>query len=398
MQTALRDLFVFAQNRSWRDVLDIIVVAFLAYRLLLLIRGTRAVQLIAGIAVLALVGLSARALHLELTTWIFSNLAPALLIGVVILFQPELRRALDRVGRVGFLGRPLAHYSLQLMAHIVDEVVRGVAGLSDRKIGALIVFEREVGLENYVLTGVRINGDVSSEFVEALFFPNSPLHDGAAIVRGSKVVAAGCLLPLVEEGAVRSRMGTRHRAALGISMESDALIVVVSEETGRVSLAQDGQLRSGIDPENLRAVLISSLLRRRPEPRGPLLFRRSRSQPAAPRPGARHPGRDIARGPPEHGVRGANTCRGGAAAGHRQSLLVGLITNNLGFKALAVLFAFATWGLSSTPATRRRGRASTSQWSNAGSCRRHWSCCTPWARSAWRWSASIAASRTSATR
>ena len=282
MQNLWRDLVVFAQNRSWRDVLDVIVVSFLAYRLLLLIKGTRAVQLIAGIGVLTMVGLGAKALHLELTTWIFSNLAPALLIGVVILFQPELRRALDRVGRVGFLGRPLVHYNLPLMAHLVDELVRGVQGLSERKIGALIVFEREVGLENYVLTGVRINGEVSCEFVESIFFPNSPLHDGAAIIRGSKVIAAGCLLPLVEELPGRARMGTRHRAALGVSLESDALVVVVSEESGRISLAQDGQLRSGIDPESLRAVLISALMRRRSDPRGPAILRRVRRQSQAP--------------------------------------------------------------------------------------------------------------------
>src|ERR1700682_6531822 len=226
-ETIFRDLLVFLQSRSWRDVLDVIVVAFLAYRLLVLIRGTRAVQLVAGLSVLAFVGLMAKVLQLQLTYYIFSNLAPALLIGVVILFQPELRRALDRVGRMGMLGRPLAHYNLQLFGRLVDEVVAGDVRLSERRHGGLIVLERDVGLENYALTGVRINGEVTAEFLGSIFYPNSPLHDGAALIRGNRLVAAGCLLPLVEEMSVGGgRMGTRHRAALGLSLESDAIVIV----------------------------------------------------------------------------------------------------------------------------------------------------------------------------
>jgi diadenylate cyclase len=261
-ETALRDLYVFLQSRSWRDVLDILVVAFLAYRLLVLIRGTRAVQLIAGLSVLVFVGLMARVLRLQLTYYIFSNLAPALLIGVVILFQPELRRALDRVGRVGFLGRPLAHYSLPLMAKVIEEVTKGATALSKKRIGALIVFERTVGLENYALTGVRLNAEISSEFIQSIFYPRSPLHDGAAIIRGNQVLAAGCLLPVAEDVAYADRIGTRHRAALGLSMESDALILVVSEETGSISVVQDGSLRRGVEPEALRQILHNQLLPR----------------------------------------------------------------------------------------------------------------------------------------
>ena len=261
-ETALRDLVVFLQSRSWRDVLDILVVAFLAYRLLLLIRGTRAVQLIAGLSVLVFVGVLSKVLRLQLTYYIFSNLAPALLIGVVILFQPELRRALDRVGRVGFFGRPLAHYSLPLMANVIEEVTKGAKALSQQRIGALVVFERTVGLENYALTGVRLNAEVSSEFIQSVFFPRSPLHDGAAIIRGNQVLAAGCLLPVTDDVSYPDRMGTRHRAALGLSLESDALIVVVSEETGRISVVQDGSIRRGVDPDALRQILHNTLLPR----------------------------------------------------------------------------------------------------------------------------------------
>ena len=262
VETAFRDLVVFLQSRSWRDVLDILVVAFLAYRLLVLIRGTRAVQLIAGLSVLVFVGLTAKVLRLQLTYYIFNNLAPALLIGVVILFQPELRRALDRVGRVGFLGRPLAHYSLPLMAKVIDEVTKGAAALSENRTGALIVFERTVGLENYALTGVRLNAEVSSEFIQSIFYPRSPLHDGAAIIRGNQVLAAGCLLPVTDDITYADRIGTRHRAALGLSMESDALIVVVSEETGTISVVQDGSLRRGVEPDALRQILHNTLLPR----------------------------------------------------------------------------------------------------------------------------------------
>jgi diadenylate cyclase len=254
-QTAFRNFLVFIQSRSWRDILDIVVVSFLFYRLLLLIRGTRAVQLTFGVGVLVLVGLGARLLNLQLTYYIFSNLAPALLIGVVILFQPELRRALDRMGRVGFLGHPLAHYSLQMMSRVIDEVVAGARGLSETRTGALIVFERTVGLENYALTGVRLSADVTAELLQTIFFPRSPLHDGAVIIRGNKAVAAGCLLPVSDEFNVSGRIGTRHRAALALSLESDALIVVVSEESGRISVVQEGQLHRGIDPEALRQVL-----------------------------------------------------------------------------------------------------------------------------------------------
>jgi diadenylate cyclase len=281
METAFRDVVVFLQGRDWwRDLLDIVVVTFLAYRLLLLIRGTRAVQLIAGLGVLALVGLAAKALRLQLTYYIFSNLAPALLIGVVILFQPELRRALDRVGRVGFLGRPLAHYNLQMFSRLIDEVVHGVTQLAERRVGAIIVFERSVGLENYALTGVRLNAEVTAELLESIFFPRSPLHDGAVIIRGDQVVAAGCLLPISEEVGTTGRIGTRHRAALSLSLESDAVIIVVSEETGRISLIQDGNLRK-VEPESLRQILHNVLVPKE-TPLIPRIFRRWRGDAPAP--------------------------------------------------------------------------------------------------------------------
>jgi diadenylate cyclase len=239
-------------------------VAFFLYRLFLLVRGTQAVQLMFGVLLLALVGLLANLLDLHLLSWIFRNAAPAVLIGIIVLFQPEIRRALDQFGRIGFIGRPMAHYSLQIFNRMIDEVIRATTKLTQRFTGALIVFEKETGLENYANSGIRINGELTAEFLEAIFFPNSPLHDGAVIVRGNQILAAGCVLPLAEEGTVRERMGTRHRAGLGLSMQTDAVVLILSEELGQIAVAHEGKLLRNLDPDRLRQVL-TSLLQPRPE-------------------------------------------------------------------------------------------------------------------------------------
>jgi diadenylate cyclase len=264
----LRDIMVFLQSGNiWRHVLDLIdisLVAFFLYRLFLLVRGTQAVQLMFGVLLLALVGLLANLLDLRLLSWIFRNAAPAVLIGIIVLFQPEIRRALDQFGRIGFIGRPMAHYNLQIFHRMIDEVIRATTKLTQRFTGALIVFEKETGLENYANSGIRINGELTAEFLEAIFFPNSPLHDGAVIVRGNQILAAGCVLPLAEEGTVRERMGTRHRAGLGLSMQTDAVVLILSEELGQIAVAHEGKLLRNLDPDRLRQVL-TSLLQPRPE-------------------------------------------------------------------------------------------------------------------------------------
>jgi diadenylate cyclase len=272
MDVILRDILVFLQSGSgWRhflDLIDISIVAFLIYRVFLLIRGTQAVQLMFGVLLLALLGLLANLLELRLLSWIFRNAAPAILIGIIVLFQPELRRALDQFGRMGFIGRPLAHYNLQIFNRMIDEVIRATTKLTQRFTGALIVFEKETGLENYANSGIRINGELTAEFLEAIFFPNSPLHDGAVIVRGNQILAAGCVLPLAEEGSVRERMGTRHRAGLGLSMQTDAVVLILSEELGQIAVAHEGKLLRNLDPDRLRQVL-TSLLQPRSESHGP---------------------------------------------------------------------------------------------------------------------------------
>ncbi len=272
MEEFLRDTVgVFFHNRTWwKDLIDVAVVGFFLYRMFLLIRGTQAVQLMVGILLLGLVGLSANLLELRLLSWIFRNAAPAILIGIIVLFQPELRRALDQFGRIGFLGRPLAHYNLQIFNRMIEVVVRATVKLAQQHTGALIVFEKETGLENYANTGIRINGELTAEFLEAVFFPNSPLHDGAVIIRGNQILAAGCVLPLADEANVRERMGTRHRAGLGLSMQADAVVLIISEERGQITVAHEGKLLRNLDPDRLRQVL-SSLLQPKAEVHGPLL-------------------------------------------------------------------------------------------------------------------------------
>ena len=268
MDVILRDILVFLQSGNiWRhllDLIDISLVAFFLYRLFLLVRGTQAVQLMFGVLLLALIGLLANLLDLRLLSWIFRNAAPAILVGIIVLFQPEIRRALDQFGRIGFIGRPLAHYNLQIFNRMIEEVIRATTKLTQRFTGALIVFEKETGLENYANSGIRINGELTAEFLEAIFFPNSPLHDGAVIVRGNQILAAGCVLPLAEEGTVRERMGTRHRAGLGLSMQTDAVVLILSEELGQIAVAHEGKLLRNLDPDRLRQVL-TSLLQPRPE-------------------------------------------------------------------------------------------------------------------------------------
>ncbi len=237
------------------EVIDVLAVAFILYQLLRLVKGTQATQLIVGLVVLGIIGLTANQLHLILLGWLFQNAAPIAVLAIVVLFQPELRRALDQVGRLGHLGRPLSRFNPQLFNRSILEAIRAVERLAQRRVGALVAFEREVGLEDYAATGVRINGELSAEFLQSIFYPNSPLHDGAVIVRGNTILAAGCLLPLADEAQIRERLGTRHRAAIGLSLASDALILVVSEETGGISVVENGLISRNLDADGLRRKL-----------------------------------------------------------------------------------------------------------------------------------------------
>lgn len=271
MSELLRNAHFFLQNLSWRDALDILIVAFLLYQLFKLIRGTQAVQLLLGLGVIFVIGWIAQLLNLQLLAVIFANGSQAIIIAAVILFQPELRRALDRVGRLGAMRTVLGRHGTETaITRTVDEVLRAARSLSERREGALIVFERETGLENIAATGVHINGEVTAEMLATIFVPGSPLHDGAAIIRQERVVAAGCVLPLAETLPGVGRMGTRHRAALGLTMQSDALVLIVSEETGLISVASQGKIYRGLDQPALREMLLEELGESGETPRRPL--------------------------------------------------------------------------------------------------------------------------------
>ena len=255
MSTAWRDALIFLQNIGWRDVLDVAIVSVLLYQLLKLIRGTQAVQLLLGLGVILALGLVAQLLNLRLLQFIFTNGGQAIVIAAVILFQPELRRALDQMGRLRPVRALLGHHAGEEARRAVDEVIRAAGSLSERKTGALVVFERETGLENVAATGVRIDGQVTAEMLATIFMPGTSLHDGAVIIRNARLVAAGCVLPLAETIPGVGRMGTRHRAAVGLTLQSDAVVLIVSEETGLVSVAVEGRITRGLDQAGLRTTL-----------------------------------------------------------------------------------------------------------------------------------------------
>ena len=234
------------------EIIDVAVVAIILYQLLRLLRGTQGVQILVGLVLLAVIGVLSTTFNLILLSWLFKNATFFIIIAVIVMFQPELRRAFDQLGRIGHIGRPLSSFNSRQYNQAISEAIRATERLSMKKTGALIAFEREVGLEDYAATGVRINGEISAEMLQSIFYPNSPLHDGAVIVRGNRIVAAGCLLPLPEEGTVKERLGTRHRAALGLSLASDALVLVVSEETGSISVIEEGKISKNLDADDLR--------------------------------------------------------------------------------------------------------------------------------------------------
>jgi diadenylate cyclase len=232
------------------DVLDIFLIALLIYGVFLLLRGTAAIALLRGAAIILIViAILAQALNLAVLDFVIRNSLTGLIIAVPIIFQPEIRRALERVGRTGFRVWTRSPYE-----QLIDTVGRTAMELASRKHGALIVFERETGLQSYVDSGVPLDAVPSVELLEGIFFPNAPLHDGAVVLRESRVVAAGCTLPL-SETRLSGEMGLRHRAGLGVTEGTDAVSLMVSEETGTVAVAADGRLYPRLDEARLRGLL-----------------------------------------------------------------------------------------------------------------------------------------------
>jgi diadenylate cyclase len=240
------------------DILDIGITAVLIYWLFSLIRGTSAVRLVIGVTVLFAVYFAARILSLRLLTQILETGAVVGLFALVVVFQPELRRALDRIGRVGSLAW-LVSADDRAVEVVATAVARAAAALSAESHGALIVIERETGLEQIAETGVMIHGDLTADLLRTIFSPKSPLHDGAVVIRGSRILAAGALLPLGETTIHSERFGTRHRAALGTTEQTDAIVVVVSEENGQVSLVQRARIVRNLSETQLKRSLRSVL-------------------------------------------------------------------------------------------------------------------------------------------
>ena len=251
---------------GWNNVVDLVIVGVLVYELLVLIRGTRAVQLLLGLLVLVLIYAVATLLRLPLTVLALQAVFALALVAVPVIFQPELRRALGTIGRLGPLNRFLAPSGEEDVDRVIDELVRAALLCSAARNGALVVVERGTGLQDYSETGILVQARLSAELLASIFMVRSPLHDGAVIVRGDRILAAACLLPLDEapERAAQ-RYGMRHRAALSITTQTDAVVLVVSEETQAISVANNGRIIGGLDEERLRRVL-SSLVRNRIPP------------------------------------------------------------------------------------------------------------------------------------
>jgi diadenylate cyclase len=239
------------QYRSALDVLDILVVAFLFYHIILLVRGTRAAQMFFGLITIMLLNVLSELVQLNALNWILTSLRTVWVVAFLIIFQPELRKALSMVGNSGPFRRIFRIAETSHLSEIEDAVV----SLSRRGLGAIIVLERNTGLRGVSETGTIIDATLSSELIETIFTPPSPLHDGAVIVRGNQILAAGCILPLSQNPNLERSLGTRHRAAVGLTEESDALCLVVSEETRSISLAERGNLIRNIDPNSLKGIL-----------------------------------------------------------------------------------------------------------------------------------------------
>ncbi len=242
------------------NLIDILIVTFLFYQLLLVIQGTRAVQILQGVIILLLARLSSAYLHLETLNWILKYLMLSIAVALPIVFQPELRRALEQLGRGGVARAALPRLKREEISKLIDEITWAVVVLSQTKTGALIVLERESGLADFIEKGTRLEGEVSSKLLLSIFLPKSPLHDGAVIIRGMKIMAAGCYLPLSDNPWIDKSFGSRHRAALGITEESDALAVIVSEETGEISIAKEGKFIRNLDETGIKNFLLTYLM------------------------------------------------------------------------------------------------------------------------------------------
>ena len=249
------------------DFLDICLVAFVVYSVVKFVRETRAIQLFKGILLFGIVYVIITVLEMQASSYLFRSVASNAVVFLIIIFTPEIRHALESVGRNGFsnislisLGKSSKQIMNEKLNSMITAVCRSVSSMSENKIGALIVFERQTLLGSIIETGTSVDALATEELIGTVFFPKTPLHDGAAIIRGDRVAAAGCILPLTKNNALSKELGTRHRAAIGMSEESDAVVVVVSEETGTISIVSKGNIKRDLTSAQLRDTLQDYLI------------------------------------------------------------------------------------------------------------------------------------------
>jgi diadenylate cyclase len=270
---AIRDFLGTYLRGGWTALLDIVLVAIALYWVFILIRGTRAVRIVIGLSILYLVYLVAEAANLQLLSTLLQTGAVVGLFAIVVVFQPELRRALEQIGRFGSFNRFFVSSDVSAADRVTREISRAARLLAGSRHGALIVVERETGLHDLAEAGVALHADLRAELLATIFYHGTALHDGAVIVSGDRIVAAGVLLPLSQNVLDSERYGTRHRAAIGISEQSDAVVVVVSEETGSISLVQRGRIERNLTEEQLRRRIFNLIRPQAPRQRMPLLRR-----------------------------------------------------------------------------------------------------------------------------
>ena len=247
--------FVLATDFTWADVLDILIVAFIIYELLQFIRGTHAVQMALGAVVLVVLYWTSKLFNLQTVNWLLETFMPYLVFGVIVVFQAEIRKVLAHVGKTPFL----RGFSTQRSEEPIDEVVLAATTLSSQHTGAIMVLESEMGLRSYIETGIALDAIVTYDLLISIFNPKTPLHDGAVVIQGNRVAAAACFLPLTVNPELSRTLGSRHRAAIGVTEDTDALAVVVSEETGTISLVAGGKIRRGLDGRELKQALLDAL-------------------------------------------------------------------------------------------------------------------------------------------
>ncbi len=245
---------------GWNDIADIVVLSIIIYEVLKLIRGTRAVQMALGVGVVTVIFYGSRWAHLDTVNWLIRTLLGYIVFAIIVLFQSDIRRALAHLGRAPFFRYFAKEESAE---ESIEELVVAAGMLSSQRIGAIVAIERQVGLRNYIEGGISLDAILTYDLLLSVFQPSSPLHDGAVIIQNDRVAAAACFLPLTVNPKLSKELGSRHRAAIGLTEENDSVAIVVSEETGSISLVADGQIERGIDPDALRTRLRSLVLQRR---------------------------------------------------------------------------------------------------------------------------------------